>query len=72
MLFEHGTNAPQRLKGTTRLCPPTLWMISETNHRRRLKIIFVVKEGSPHIKSAYEPEPEAERIWQIRAPFLPY
>ena len=51
--------------------PPTLWLISETNHRRRLKVIFMVKEGNPIIKSAYEPEPEAERIWQKKAPYLP-
>jgi len=51
--------------------PPTLWMISETNHRRRLKVIFIVSEGNPHVKSAYEPEPEAERIWEKKAPYLP-
>jgi hypothetical protein len=50
--------------------PPTLWMISETNHRRRLKVIFMVKDGDAEVKSAYEPEEEAQYIFRTRAPSL--
>ena len=34
--------------------PPTLWVISETNHCRALKLIFMVKDGNAILKSAYE------------------
>jgi len=50
--------------------PPTWWMISETHHLRRLKVIYVVKGGHAVIKSAYEPEPEAEYIFRTKAPYL--
>jgi hypothetical protein len=45
-------------------------MISETNHRRRLKVIFMVKDGDAEVKSAYEPEEEAQYIFRTRAPSL--
>jgi len=35
--------------------PPTQWLISSTNQRRRLKVCFIVKDGDVNIKTAYEP-----------------
>jgi len=43
--------------------PATLWFIAETNAGRKLKVVFVPMEDSIHIKSAYEPEPAALRIY---------
>jgi hypothetical protein len=35
--------------------PPTQWFISQTDKGRTLKIVFVAKNGSIHLKSAFEP-----------------
>lgn len=35
--------------------PPTQWLISYTNNRRRLKVCFIIREGEVVIKTAYEP-----------------
>lgn len=45
--------------------PPTQWFISETDSGRRLKVVFVEDEelGQIHIKTAYEPNSEEERIY---------
>jgi len=43
--------------------PATRWFIAETNSGRKLKVVFVPTEDGIHIKSAYEPEPEALRIY---------
>ncbi|WP_431107553.1 ADP-ribosyl-(dinitrogen reductase) hydrolase [Variovorax paradoxus] len=43
--------------------PPTLWFISSTNRERLLKVIFIFIEGNVHLKSAYEPEPEAIALY---------
>lgn len=34
--------------------PPTNWFVAETNHCRMLKVVFVLKDGNIHIKSAYD------------------
>ena len=34
--------------------PETLWFVAETNRCRKLKIVFILKNGSIHIKSAYD------------------
>ncbi|MGK5059028.1 ADP-ribosyl-(dinitrogen reductase) hydrolase [Janthinobacterium sp. LB2P49] len=34
--------------------PATWWFISQTNQCRTLKVIFVLKDGNIHIKSAYD------------------
>ena len=43
--------------------PATRWFIAETNAGRQLKVVFVPAEEGIRIKSAYEPEPEALRIY---------
>lgn len=35
--------------------PPTQWLISFTNQRRRLKVCFILTDGDVNIKTAYEP-----------------
>lgn len=35
--------------------PPTQWFISYTNQQRKLKVVFVLKEGNVYLKTAYEP-----------------
>lgn len=45
--------------------PPTLWFVAETDHGRRLKVVFIKqKNGSLIIKSAYEANQEEERIYR--------
>jgi hypothetical protein len=46
--------------------PPTMWFISKTNKGRLLKVIFVFSNGNVFIKSAYEPEPEAIKIYDTK------
>lgn len=44
--------------------PATLWFIAPTNKGRTLKVIFIFSaSGGIYLKSAYEPEPEAVRIY---------
>ncbi len=43
--------------------PPTLWFISETHRGRMLKIIFVHEDGNVIIKSAYNANETAIRIY---------
>jgi uncharacterized DUF497 family protein len=35
--------------------PPTQWFIAETNKQRLLKVLFILKDGVIHLKTAYEP-----------------
>ncbi|MDO9477345.1 MAG: ADP-ribosyl-(dinitrogen reductase) hydrolase [Pseudohongiella sp.] len=50
-----------RVENTTN--PPTHWFISETDFGRKLKIVFISKDGDTIIKTAYEPNPEEIRIY---------
>jgi len=46
--------------------PPTLWFIGETNRGRRLKIIFLrYNQTEIVLKSAYEPNADEERLYQM-------
>ncbi|MCF8199757.1 MAG: hypothetical protein K9J42_13390 [Sulfuritalea sp.] len=44
--------------------PPTLWFVSETNSGRRLKVIFVYRDGNIFIKSAYGADENSIRIYE--------
>ncbi|PKM11340.1 MAG: ADP-ribosyl-(dinitrogen reductase) hydrolase [Gammaproteobacteria bacterium HGW-Gammaproteobacteria-5] len=35
--------------------PPTRWFIAATNHCRLLKVVYVLRDGDVHIRTAYEP-----------------
>lgn len=50
--------------------PPTVWIISMTNHLRKLKLVFMVKDGRVVVKSAYEPNPEEVWIYKTTARYL--
>ena len=48
--------------------PPTKWFISETDHGRKLKVVFIKHidgdhKGSVEIKSAYSPNDTEYRIY---------
>jgi uncharacterized DUF497 family protein len=49
--FQHKTN------------PPTLWFLAPTNAGRRLKIVYMQIGLEIHVKSAFEPNTEEERIY---------
>jgi hypothetical protein len=44
--------------------PPTLWFIAPTNKGRRLKIVYIQQGTEVHLKSAFEPNAEEERIYK--------
>jgi len=51
--------------------PPTLWLISETNHLRELKLLYIVdKDGNALLKSAYEPNKDEIDIYNKYANYL--
>lgn len=44
--------------------PPTMWFVAQTNSYRALKIVFMEHPDQVYeIKTAYEPNPEEERIY---------
>jgi uncharacterized DUF497 family protein len=43
--------------------PPTLWFVAPTNAGRRLKIVYMQIELEIHLKSAFDPNAEEERIY---------
>ena len=44
--------------------PPTLWFLAPTNKGRILKIVYIQREQIIHLRTAYDPNPEEERIYQ--------
>lgn len=43
--------------------PPTLWFIAPTNKGRSLKVIFVYRDGYMDLRSAFEADEAAQRIY---------
>ncbi len=43
--------------------PPTQWFIAETDYGRRLKVVFILKDGDILLKTAYCPNPKEEVIY---------
>lgn len=43
--------------------PPSYWFIAETNRGRRLKVVFVAKDGNVYLKTAYNANEKSERIY---------
>jgi len=50
--------------------PPTLWIISKTNHLRELKLIFMIRERNVILKTAYEPNQKEIQIYLTKARLL--
>ncbi|MFC0708676.1 ADP-ribosyl-(dinitrogen reductase) hydrolase [Azorhizophilus paspali] len=44
--------------------PPTKWFVAQTNTGRLLKVVFVFKDGSVYLKTAYEANPDEIRIYE--------
>ena len=44
--------------------PQTLWFVAETNRKRKLKIVFIHKDGKVILKTAYDANPEEIRIYE--------
>ncbi|MEC7814842.1 MAG: ADP-ribosyl-(dinitrogen reductase) hydrolase [Pseudomonadota bacterium] len=47
--------------------PPTQWFIAETDFGRRLKVVFILKNGDILLKTAYSPNPIEESIYSNHA-----
>lgn len=44
--------------------PPTRWFVAETDHGRKLKVVFIqIPDGTILIKTAYEANSEEKRIY---------
>lgn len=43
--------------------PPTLWFIGDTYRGRKLKVVFIHRDGNIHVKSAYEANEAEKRIY---------
>lgn len=51
--------------------PPTMWFIAETDRGRQLKVVFVEQPSQMYeLKTAYEPSPEEERIYDKYAQLI--
>lgn len=44
--------------------PKTLWFIAETDYGRKLKIVFVPKNGDIYLRTAYPPNSEESGIYK--------
>lgn len=47
--------------------PPTLWFVARTNNNRALKVIFVYRDGNVNLRSAFEADAIAQRIYDSKA-----
>ena len=47
--------------------PPTLWFVAPTNTGRMLKVIFIYREGSIYLKSAYNATAEIQSMYARHA-----
>lgn len=43
--------------------PPSYWFIAPTNRGRLLKVIFVLRDGSLYLKSAFDANAKSKRIY---------
>lgn len=47
--------------------PPTLWFVAPTNSGRKLKIIFIVRDGQVHLRSAYNADQTTCSLYNSKA-----
>ena len=47
--------------------PPTLWFVAPTHSGRLLKVIFIYRDGQVHLRSAYNADADAQRIYDAHA-----
>ena len=43
--------------------PPTLWFVAPTSQGRKLKIIFIYRDGQVHLRSAFDASPSVQRLY---------
>lgn len=43
--------------------PPSYWFIAETNRGRRLKVVFVEKDGNVFLKTAFDANRKSETVY---------
>ena len=58
---------PEDDREDNRTDPPAKWFISYTNRGRKLKVVFVFKEGKVFLKTAYPPNPDEISIYNQKA-----
>lgn len=44
--------------------PPSQWFIAETDYGRRLKVVFILKNGGILLKTAYGPNQKEDAIYR--------
>ena len=44
--------------------PVTLWFVAETDSGRRLKVMFIARDGNIYLRSAYDATAEVARIYE--------
>lgn len=44
--------------------PSTLWFLAPTNQGRVLKVVYIQREQTIHLRSAYDPNHDEERIYE--------
>ena len=44
--------------------PPSQWFIAETDYGRRLKVVFILKNGEILLKTAYGPNQKEDTIYR--------
>lgn len=47
--------------------PPTLWFVAPTNTGRNLKVVFIYRDGSIYLKSAFQADEISMRIYDSAA-----
>ena len=44
--------------------PPTMWFVASTDRGRRLKVVYIEREESFSIKTAYEPKDGSDELYK--------
>ena len=53
------------LRERHRTQPPTRWFIARTNDGRALKVVFILRGSAVHLRTAFEPEEGALRLYEL-------
>jgi uncharacterized DUF497 family protein len=53
------------LRERHRTDPPTRWFIARTDAGRMLKVVFVLRGRTFHLRTAFEPEESAIRLYDL-------
>lgn len=53
------------LRERHRTVPPTRWFIARTDDGRILKVVFILRGRAVHLRTAFEPEESAIRLYGL-------